>query len=290
MKKALGTLACLLIIPAAALAQAAVAGSVSDPSGAPLPGVAVVALSEALIENTRTTLTDGAGRYRIEDLRPGTYQVRFTLAGWRPYQLTGVEVTGSLTAIVDVQLSVGTLSETITVAVDPAAIDLHSSKRALTLTGDVVQTLPAARSYNALLVLVPGVVTNVNDTVTGPATTSFPIHGGRQNEGRLLLDGLNVGSPPSGNSATSYDVDAGQAQEVTFTMSGGLGEAETAGLVMNIVPKASGNTMHGSLFASGSGQRLQFDNLTPDLIAQGFIAAAPYAKLYDLSGTLGGRS
>ena len=112
-------------------------------------------------------------------------------------------------------------------------------------------------------------VTNINDIVTGTATTSFPIHGGRTNEGRLSLDGLNLGSPPSGNSATSYVVDAGNAEEVTFTTAGGLGEAETAGLVMNIVPKSGGNTMHGSLFASGTGEQLQSDNLTPALKSAG---------------------
>ena len=70
---------------------------------------------------------------------------------------------------------------------------------------------------------------------------------------KLLLDGLNIGSPPSGNSATIYDVDVGQAQEVTVTRSGGLGESETGGLVMNIVTRTGGNTMRGSLFASGTG-------------------------------------
>ena len=58
-------------------------------------------------------------------------------------------------------------------------------------------------------------------------------------------------------------MDVGQAQEVTFTTSGGLGESETAGLVMNIVPKAGGNTMRGSLFASGTGEDFQSDNVTP---------------------------
>ena len=109
------------------------------------------------------------------------------------------------------------------------------------------------RSYNALLVLVPGVVTSANDIVTGTASRSFPIHGGRTNEGRLTLDGLTVGSPPSGNSATSYVVDAGQVEEVTFAPRAAGGEHETAGLVMNIVPRIGGNTLHGSLFASGTG-------------------------------------
>ena len=99
---------------------------------------------------------------------------------------------------------------------------------------------------------------------------------------------MNVGSPPSGNSATSYVVDVGQAQEVTFTTAGALGEVETAGLVMNIVPKTGGNTTRGSFFASGTGERLQSDNLTPALKDQGVTAATPLTRVYDVSGTLGG--
>ena len=285
---ALALLACLAGIPAAAFAQGAIAGSVSDPSGTPVPAVAVVASSDALIENTRTTTTDAAGRYRIEDLRPGIYQLRFTHPAWGQYETNGVELTASLTAIVDAQLTVGPLTETIVITGEPPAVDVQSGKRAVTLTGDVIRVLPTARSYNALLVLVPGIVTNVNDTVLGPSATSFPIHGGRQQEGRLLLDGLTVGSPPAGNSATIYDVDAGRAQEVTFTVSGGLGEPETAGLVMNIVPKSGGNRTQSSLFASGTGERLQSGNLTAELRAQGVIAARPYTKVYDIAGTIGG--
>jgi hypothetical protein len=288
MTKTLAILVCLVCIPAAAFGQAAIAGSVSDPSGAAVPGVAIVATSDALIETIRSTITDNAGRYRIEDLRPGIYQLRFSLAGWKTYERTGIELTGSVTAIVNAQIVVGDLTETITVTVEPPAVDVQTARRAVTLTGNLVRSLPTARSYNALLALVPGVVTSVNDTVMGPATTSFPIHGGRQQEGRLLLDGLNIGSPAAGNSATMYDVDVGQAQEVTFTASGGLGESETAGLVMNIIPKSGGNTVHGSLFASGTGEALQSNNLTPELLGQGVIAAAPYSKVYDVSATLGG--
>jgi hypothetical protein len=286
--RALGILVCLITIPVAALAQGSIAGRVSDPAGAPVPAVVVEATSDALIETSRTATTDGAGRYRIDDVRPGIYRIRFTVAGWRPHQLDAVEVTSSHTTIVNTQLTEGALAETITVTVERPVIDVQSAKRAVTLTGGVIGSLPTARSYNAVLVLVPGVVTSLNDMVTGPATTSFPLHGGRQNEGRLLLDGLTIGSPPSGNSATTYDVDVAQAEEVTFTVSGGLGEWETAGLVMNIVPKTGGNRMHGSLFASGTGERFQSTQLNDALIAQGVIAGAPYSKVYDISGSVGG--
>ena len=110
------------------------------------------------------------------------------------------------------------------------AVDVFSARREFTLTNDVIRSLPTVRSYNAVLGLVPGVVMNSNDVVTGTATSQFPIHGGRANEGRLMLDGLNIGSPPGGNTATSYVVDVGAAQEVTFVSTGGLGEAETGGV------------------------------------------------------------
>jgi hypothetical protein len=170
-------------------------------------------------------VTDGSGQYRIEELRPGTYQVTFTLAGWNQHRQR-VELTGSLTASVNARLGIAGLTATVIVTGYSPTIDVQNVKRELTLSGELVKSIPTVRSYNALLVLIPGVVTSVNDTVTGTATTAFPIHGGRTNEGRLLLDGLNVGSPPSGNSAASYVVDVGSAQEVTFS-SQALGETET---------------------------------------------------------------
>ena len=194
--KALLLVVLLAGFPRAALAQASIAGAVTDPSDTPIRGVLVEASSPALIEKARTAVTDGSGQYRIEDLRPGIYRVSFTLVGWRPYQQDDVELRGSLTTSVNAKLVLGPLTESITVTGNVPVVDVHGVKHEVSLTGEVVKSIPTVRSYNALLVLVPGVVTNVNDTVTGTATTSFPIHGGRQNEGRLSLDGLTVGSPP----------------------------------------------------------------------------------------------
>jgi hypothetical protein len=275
-------------VPAVALGQAVIAGAVTDSSGASMAGVTVAASSPALIEAIRTTVTDTTGRYRIENLRPGVYAVTFTLKGWRPHRADGVALTGSFTASVDAVLELGSLAETIIVTSERPIVDVRSVTRETTLSSEVVKTLPTVRSYNALLALVPGVVTTANDIVTGTATTAFPMHGGRLNEGRLLLDGLNVGSPPAGNSATSYVVDTGDADEVSFSAASGLGESETSGLVMNIVPKTGGNTTRGSIFASGTSQSLQSDNLSQALKNQGLTAASPLTKVYDLSGTLGG--
>ena len=146
----------------------------------------------------------------------------------------------------------------------------------------------SVRSYNAIVVVVPGVVTNLNDTVTGTATTQFPIHGGRNNEGRMTIDGLNIGNPIGGNQPPGYVADIGNSQEITFTTSGGLGESENAGLVMNVVPKTGGNAISGSVYFSGTGEKLQADNFTQELKDAGLAAPTPFTKVYDLNGAFGG--
>ena len=78
LRRALVTVCGLMIVPAAAFAQATLAGTVKDPTGAVLPGVTIEASSPVLIEKTRTALTDGAGQYRIESLQPGTLPSEYT--------------------------------------------------------------------------------------------------------------------------------------------------------------------------------------------------------------------
>jgi Carboxypeptidase regulatory-like domain len=286
--KVLALLFLVVGIPGAALGQGTIAGAVRDQSGAPLSGVTITAASPALIEKVRASVTDDAGQYRIENLRPGIYSVSFSRDQFSARLSEGIELTGSFTATVNAELVAGPLTEIVTVTGGSPVVDAHTAKHEVTLESDTLKAIPTVRSYNALLVLVPGVITTTNDVVTGTAATQFPIHGGRAAEGRLSVDGLTVGSPPNGSSPTNYSVDVGSAQEVTFSTSGALGEAETAGVVMNIVPRTGGNIMSGSVFAGGTGAGLQSDNLTPALTAQGLTAATPLSKAYDISGTLGG--
>ena len=114
-------LVCLLLAPTATFAQASIVGAVKDTSGAVLPGVTVEAASPALIEKVRSAVTDGTGRYRIENLRPGTYTVSFTLPGFSIVKREGIELTGSFVATVNGELRVGTL--------DPVGPELTREER-----------------------------------------------------------------------------------------------------------------------------------------------------------------
>src|SRR5438477_1830993 len=88
----------LVLLPAPARAQSAIAGVVKDTTGAVLPGVTVEAASNALIEKTRSVVTDEQGTYRIVDLRPGVYTVMFTLTGFNTFKREGVELPSSFVA------------------------------------------------------------------------------------------------------------------------------------------------------------------------------------------------
>src|SRR5947209_14005989 len=100
-----------LAVPASAYAQASITGVVKDSSGAVLPGVTVEASSPALIEKTRSAVSDGSGQYRIVDLRAGTYAVTFTLTGFGAVRREGIELTGSFTATINADLKVGAVQE-----------------------------------------------------------------------------------------------------------------------------------------------------------------------------------
>ena len=278
----------LVLIPRIALAQAVIAGVVKDASGAVLPGVSVEAASPALIEKVRSAVTDGTGQYRIENLRPGTYSLTVSLTGFTSYKREGIELGGSFTAVINADLKVGAVAETVTVTGEAPVVDVQSARREVTLSNDVLKAIPTVRGYNALVNVVPGVMTNLNDVVTATSTTQFPIHGGRNNEGRMTVDGINIGNPPGGNQPPAYIADVGNAQEVTFTTAGGLGESETAGLSMNIVPKTGGNSTSAAIFYTGTGEKLQGNNFTDELKAAGLATPLPLTKVYDLNGAFGG--
>src|SRR6266516_1755706 len=114
------------------LAQSAlsgtIAGVVTDSSGAVLPGVTVEASSPALIERVRKVVTDGEGQYRIVDLRPGTYEITFTLTGFSTVKREGLELTTGFTALVNAQLRVGALQEKVTVSGASPVVDVQSTR------------------------------------------------------------------------------------------------------------------------------------------------------------------
>ena len=219
---------------------------------------------------------------------PETYTVTFTLPGFATVRREGLIVSGSAVITVDAELRVGGVQETVTVTGETPIVDVQSTKREITIDNETMRSLPGPRSYSYLVGAVPGVLTNGNNINTGPVFLIFPIHGGRGVESRLTVDGLNISNPPGGNQPPNFTADISNSQEVTMTTSGGLGEMETAGLTMNIVPKQGGNRFSGIAYTSGFSKGMQSDNFTPELQARGATQPTPVYRVYDVNVGVGG--
>jgi hypothetical protein len=279
----------LFALPALAFAQAAVTGVVRDVSGAVLPGVTVEAASPVLIEKVRSVATDGTGQYRIVDLRTGTYTVTFTLPGFSTVKRDGVVLSGDFVATVNVELRVGALEETVTVTGESPTVDVQSARVQTIVDRDVIAAIPSSRNATGIQSLVPGMSSNGDSggITGGTGGMAGFIHGARASDSRTLHDGINTGWAGANSNAAISNV-AG-SQEVVLTTSGGLGEAETAGAVLNVIPRDGGNTFSGTLFMSGANESMQGSNYTQALRDAGLRSPQELRKVFEFNPMGGGR-
>jgi hypothetical protein len=281
----------LLLLPASAYAQAAITGVVRDTSGGVLPGVTVEAASPVLIEKVRTVVSDDTGIYRIVDLRPGTYSVTFTLPGFSTVRREGVELTGDFVATINADLKVGALEETITVTGETPVVDVQSVRTQTTVSKDVIASIPVSRNASGITALIPGMSNNADGGNIGGGIGGGvgTIHGGRGNDSRTYSDGINTGwaggSAGGGNMAGS----TASAQEVVVSTSGGLGESETSGVVLNVIPREGSNTFSGGFQYSGANSAMQGSNYTQELKDAGVESPEELISVYDVVGQGGGR-
>ncbi len=280
-----------ILVPAAAFAQATIAGTARDTSGAVLPGVSVEASSPALIEKVRTGVTDDRGLFRIVSLPPGTYTVTFSLTGFNQIKREGIELSGAFTAQIDVAMTVGGVSETVTVAASTPIVDVQSIRRQTTISNDVLTSIPTARSWAATALLIPGIVTiggGPTDIQVTPQMTVFGGAGGRNNEGRMQVDGLNAGAGLGGSGVSTYIADISNAQEVVTTTSGGLGEVEVGGPSLSIIPKSGGNSIRGAAYLSGVSSGMVSSNYSDALRNAGLTTPGKLLRQWDYTFGIGG--
>jgi hypothetical protein len=301
-----GRRACLVVglslIPASVLAQGAstatISGVVRDSSGAVLPGVTVEAASPALIEKIRATVTDEGGQYRVPELRPGTYTLTFSLTGFSTLKREGLELRTNFTAQVDAELALSQLEETITVSGATPLVDVQSATQQRTVSKEVLDTVPTAKSVLGIAALIPAVVEppNAQDVggSKGERSVRITVHGGKTFDSRLLQDGMryNALTPGIGSlegTGRGYYVNPLAVQEVVVDL-GTMGSAvySLGGAQVNSIPRDGGNRFTGSFFVAGTGDALQSNNLDDDLIAQGLTSVNSVQKVYDFNVAFGG--
>jgi hypothetical protein len=242
------------------MAQASISGAVTDTSGAVMPGVTVEVASPALIEQVRSASTDGAGLYRITELRPGTYSVTFTLPGFSTVKREGIVLTGTFDAQVNGELRVGTLAETVTVSGASPIVDTKNTQSQSVLTKEQIAVLPGSRTLKGRAALVPGVI------IPG-ANTGAVAHGSSSTDSHTMMDGFKSGQHLVGRGTGQLGVGSiTQTQEATieelvYDVGAQGAEYAFSGVRMNMIPKEGGNRFAIETIAYGSNQRFESNNL-----------------------------
>jgi hypothetical protein len=308
-------LAATLSLASALYAQeTAIAGTVKDSTGAVMPGVTVEVSSPALIEKTRTAVSDRAGQYKIIDLLPGVYTVTFTLQGFNVYRREGIELTYGFVAPVNAELRVGAVEEAVIVTAASPVVDVQSLAQNVVMTRDVMDAIPTGKNIQAVGILIPGTSLqtggggNLSRDVGGSGNmqqSPITYHGSTASV--TTVDGLRMNDfEVSGQYADLFN--DGSFQEVSYSTGADTIEMGQGGMRINMVPKDGGNSLHGSIPANWTGQVCDFqypvaadsklfnlfkgcwssNNFTSDLANRGLTNVSNVLKVWDVNPSVGG--
>ncbi|MBM3819719.1 MAG: TonB-dependent receptor [Acidimicrobiia bacterium] len=258
----LGALSSLL--PAPAVAQiggaANIAGTISDDSGAALPGVTVT-ITNTATGRTQALVTGPDGRYRAVALQPGPYEVASELQGFATVRRTISLVVGA-DATLDLTLGVATLTETVTVVGEAPLVEATRSQPSSVITGVQLQALPVlSRDFLVLAQLLPGAAPISRASTTQPrqGTTRFGGAADPRYAYTTQIDGGDVDDAIWGSPTISLGQDAiAEFKVFRNQFDAQYGRATTA--VVAVVTKSGTNRMGGSGYYFGRDRSLNARN------------------------------
>jgi hypothetical protein len=246
--------AALVVLPAAAFAQEAViTGTITDSTGAVLPGVAVTATHQAT-GNKFNAVTDERGVYRMA-ARAGVYQIVAELQGFRAVTRDGLQLLVGQTMTVNLPMLEATATETITVTAETPLLNTVTSNLGGNVDPTQVQELPVAgRNWMGLALLAPGSRTQSPDASTQSVAPLPDRNGGEAREFQLNLDGQQVSSELGAGNQPRFSQDAiAEFQFISNRFDATQGRS--TGVQVNAITKSGSNQLSGLLrtnFRDGS--------------------------------------
>ena len=269
-----------------------ITGTITDPSGAPVPSASVTARN---LETgaVRTSLTDDAGRYLALSLTVGQYEVRVTKTGFRDAVRSGIQLAVGQEASVNFKLQVSTLQVDVTVTGDAPIVSTTTRDISGLVGEQQLNDLPLnGRSYDLLLPLNPGIVNFTSQKTGGTgisnSTTAnnFAVSGNRPQQNLFLLNGVEYtgaaenNMQPGGTSGMLLGVDAVRELNVLRdSYSAELGKRPGAQVI--IVTRSGSNRWHGAAFEFLRNSALD----APNFFDQG---SAPPFQRNQFGSSLGG--
>lgn len=248
-------IALLLAVASSATAQefrATVRGQVVDSSQGALPG-ATIAVRNQETGEVATATTNNEGNYSVPFLRPGLYSVTVEMSGFQKYTRTDMRLQVSQVAVINAQLGIGGLAESVNVSAEAPLLETGNANRGTVIDQARIAELPLqSRSPMALATLVAGVTYNAPAVYLRPfdngALADWSMNGGQNRNNEFLLDGAPNNANQGGNNI-AYVPPAEAVQE--FKVSTNSYDAQygrTAGGVINMSLKSGTNNFHGVVY------------------------------------------
>jgi hypothetical protein len=228
-------------------------GTVTDPTGAAVPGASVTVLNtDTNIE--RATKTNGVGLYSVPSLPPGSYSVTVTKTGFNNSRETGLTLQVAQMATLNIVLAVGSEKQTVEVSTSTVFLDTTDASLGSVLPQEQVQDLPLnGRQFTQLLQLAPGTVPidgsqNAGKAPNFGAGAASPGVDGQTNRSNIFfLDGIIASNPFFGGFSFSPSIDAIQEFKAqSHTDQAEYGQA--SGAVVSVVSRPGANQIHGAAY------------------------------------------
>jgi Carboxypeptidase regulatory-like domain len=272
-------------------------GTVTDNTGAVLPGVTVTATSPALIQ-PQVQVSGSEGDFRFIALPPGTYVITFELAGFQSTKREGIRVVINQTLTVDQQLQVATLQETVTVTGASPVVDSSTTQVGTNFTKELLTEIPNARDIWAAMAQAPGIQMtsyDVGGSRTGTQTGFLTYGFGDQNQTKL--EGIDT---TEGTGANAGYFDFGSFEEFQLGGAGSGADSFGGGTNMSITVKSGGDRFTGNWYSDWQGDATISDNV-PDAFRtanqkdeDGYFSSTaltrgnPIDRQYDINFNIGG--
>src|SRR5436309_12405415 len=264
-------------LPVFAQGVGAIGGTVTDSSGAVLPG-ATVTLSNprGSIGGNQEAVADARGAFQFLRLVPGTYTVKAEIEGFRSETQENIVVNADATARVDLKLQIGTLQEGVTVTGESPLLDTTSALKQTVLSREVLDSLPNRIDVWPVARVVPSVVLSKVD-VGGSESflqSTATVHGSN-NEHGFLIDGMDVSNLDGNGTGAVLYLDPYAFQETNYqTSGGGTAVSSKGGLLFNMVTRTGTNRIHGGAMFSGANRGMGSANYSDDVRTQ-LLAGVP---------------
>lgn len=287
--------AALALMLGTGLAQAqvttgSITGTVTDASGAVLPGVSVTLSGDRLIGGPQTQVSDQNGVYRFDRLVPGSYHVKFELQGFRTVERPDVRISAAFVATINGKMEVGSVSETITVTGESPTVDVRSNVQQTVMNQEILEGIPTGRDPWSLAKIIPGVQVSTYDVggTQSMQQSSMSAHGSNTSDVSYNIDGATVNWPGGGGGATMMYYDQGMFEEVNYMTSAIPAENLAGGVSINMVTKDGGNQWRGNARYNFANDDLQSENFADTRALTPSFLGNPTVKTYDFNLSGGG--